>query len=65
MLSFATFFLGRGGGGVSNFHIIGDKKLNSFKSVKLKTIVNIFGNICQTFETTKLKKNQVFVWYGL
>jgi len=61
MLLFATFLEG----GVSNFHVIGDKKLNSFKSVKSKTIVNIFGNICQTFETTKLKKNQVFVWYGL
>jgi hypothetical protein len=55
--------LGARGGGAwgQTFTLLVITKLNSLKSVKPKTIVNIFGNICQTFETKKLKKNQVFV----
>jgi hypothetical protein len=51
--------------GAQNFTLLVTKKFNYFKSVKPKTIVNIFWNFCQTFETKKLKKNQVFLWYGL
>ncbi len=49
------------GGGGQTFTLLMTKKLNSFKNVKLKTIVNI----CQTFETKKLKKNQFFcvIWF--
>jgi hypothetical protein len=51
--------------GGQTFTFLVTKKLNLKKSVKPKTIVTIFGNICQTFETKKWKKNQVFsvIWF--